>query len=71
MTTHADLPCAIKTCVLCLTGKKFFLFDPGRILCSYLQAKGEYRSEDLNLAATTTLDILLKCQHNSAAQVGL
>ena len=36
---------------------------------SYLQAKGEYRSEDLNCAATTILDILLHSQQNSAAQV--
>ncbi|KAL0045726.1 hypothetical protein WJX82_002854 [Trebouxia sp. C0006] len=35
---------------------------------SYLQAKGDYRSEDLNTAANTILDILLQCEHNSAAQ---
>ena len=37
--------------------------------CSYLNAKEDYKSEDLNQAATTLLDIILNCQHNSAAQV--
>ncbi len=39
------------------------------LACSYLQAKGDYRSEDLNTTANTILDILLQCEHNSAAQV--
>ncbi len=46
-------------------------FEPYAVFCSFLQAKGEYRSEDLNQAATTILDILLKCQQHSAAQVKL
>lgn len=41
------------------------------LLCSYLQAKGDYRPEDLNTAATTVLDIVLGCQQSSAAQVHL
>lgn len=39
--------------------------------CSYVHAKGDYRSEELDKAATTALDILLSCQQHSAAQVHL
>ncbi|KAL3146970.1 hypothetical protein ABBQ38_014938 [Trebouxia sp. C0009 RCD-2024] len=38
------------------------------LFSSYLHVKGDYRSEDLNKAATTILDIVLNCQHSSAAQ---
>lgn len=39
------------------------------ILRSYLHVKGDYRSEDLNKAAAVILEIVLNCQHSSAAQV--
>ncbi|KAL3134782.1 hypothetical protein ABBQ32_007768 [Trebouxia sp. C0010 RCD-2024] len=38
------------------------------LFTSYLHVKGDYRSQDLNKAATTILDIVLNCQHSSAAQ---
>lgn len=73
--TQAPPPQALieLSCTVCMTEALcvHVLTGTTLLLCSYLQAKGDYRPEDLNTAATTVLDIVLGCQQSSAAQVHL